>query len=275
MKQRTRRQQIAFVEHPLRQCIGIDAGIDPTEQPRRLRHERAVVRERELDRAGTRAVEPDADAVGVPAQLSLIDTPRQRALEQCGRRERRKQLGFQQPAEHIGRRRHEADTPVRRQYLCESAHIDRALQSIERTQARGVFGRKVAVSVVFDDMEVVLVSKLQHAMRAARRQAVAGRVVQHADTDKKLRLMRFAIPRHYFEIGSISAARHRQDAHAERFQPCEFDRPARLLNHHRIARAQQRPAHDVQRMRGADGRDDLVRRGRHVDAGELLRQAAP
>ena len=90
------------------------------------------------------------------------------------------------------RRGQEADAPVGRQDLGEAADVDRALQAVERAQPGGVLGRDMAVGVVLDDVEVVLVGQLQHAVRAARRQAVAGRVVQHAHAHEQLGPVAFA-----------------------------------------------------------------------------------
>lgn len=114
--------------------------------------------------------------------------------------------------------------------------------------------------------------QLQQAVRAAGRQAVTGRVVEHAHAHVQLGLVHLAVLRHHLQVGPVGAARHRQDAHAQRGQPRELHGPAGLLHHHRIARAQQRAAHDVQRVCGAHGGDDVLGIGVHVERGQLLRQ---
>ena len=67
----------------------------------------------------------------------------------------------------------------------------------------------MAVGVVFNDMKAILLGELQHTVRAARRQAIAGRVVKHTDTDEELGLMQLAIVRHHVQVRSGRAARHR------------------------------------------------------------------
>ena len=73
----------------------------------------------------------------------------------------------------------------------------------------------MAVGVVLDDVEVVLIGQLEDAVRTAGRQAVAGRVVQHADAHEQFGPMDLAIARHDLKVGAIGATRHRQDAHAQ------------------------------------------------------------
>ena len=100
----------------------------------------------------------------------------------------------------------EADAPIGREDFGEAAHIDRALQAIERTHAGSVreVGRgDVAVGVVFHDVEVVLRSELHDAMRAGRREASACGVVQHAHADVELRAMLFAVARHDCQVRAV------------------------------------------------------------------------
>ncbi len=59
---------------------------------------RAAGRERQLDGASARAVEPQPDALGVPAQLPLVDAPGQRALEAARAWSGRQQLGVEHAA---------------------------------------------------------------------------------------------------------------------------------------------------------------------------------
>ena len=165
-----------------------------------------------------------------------------------------------------GWRRQKAHAPVRRQDLGEAADVDRALQAIERAQARRVLGRDVAVGVVLDDVEVVLVGQLQHAVRAARGQAVAGGVVEHAHADVELGLVHFAI-RAITSRSGPSALR----GTGSRRMPSAVSRANSTAQPGSSTitwspGAQQRAADDVQRMRGADGRDDVFRRGMHAQA---------
>ena len=82
-----------------------------------------------------------------------------------------------------------------------------------------MFRRDMAVGVVFDDVEVMLVGQLQHPVRAGRRKAVPGWVVEHADADQQLGPVQLAVPRHHFEVWTVRVPRHRQDAHAHGRQP--------------------------------------------------------
>jgi ABC-type Mn2+/Zn2+ transport system ATPase subunit len=165
-----------------------------------------------------------------------------------------------------------AHAPVRRQDLGKATHIDGALQAVQGRQPGGMFRGNVAVGVVLDDVEVVLVGQLQHAVGAAGRQAVAGRVVEHAHAHIQLGPVHFAVAGHDLQIGAIGAARYRQDLHAQCRQAGKLHRPAGLLHHHRIAGPQKSPAHDIQRMGGAHGGDDLLGRRLYVQAGQLLGQ---
>ena len=170
-----------------------------------------------------------------------------------------------------GVRRQEADPPVRRQDLGEAADVDGALQAVERAQARRVLGCDVAVGVVLDDVEVVLVGQLQHAVRAARRQAVAGGVVEHAHADDRAWA---CAPRSTCAITSRSGPSARRGTGSRRM-------PIAVSRANSTAQpgsstitwspgAQQRAADDVQRMRGADGRDDVLRRGMHAQGRQLV-----
>ena len=137
----------------------------------------------------------------------------------------------------------------------------------------------MVVGVVLDDVEVVLLRQLQHAVRAGGRQAVARGVVQHAHADEQARRLAragvcLAVARHHRQVGPVGAARHRQHAHAQRGQPRELDRPAGLLHQHRVAGAQQGAADDVQRLRGTHGGDDLRRVGVDALAGQPRGQHA-
>ena len=208
-------------------------------------------------------------------QLALVDAPGQRFFKQRGRRQRGQQLGVQQALDQIGRRRHEADTPAGRQNFGETADINRALQSVERAQPGRVLGCEVAVGVVFDDMKLMLLRQLQHTMGAAGGDAVARRVVKHADADEQLGAVLLAIPGDDVQIRAGGRARHRQNSHAHRIEPGKFNRPAGFFDHHAVAGAQQGAADDIERVRGADGGDDLIGPGVHVDGIQLLRQRPP
>ena len=160
--------------------------------------------------AGRLKVRPVAPA----AQLALVDTPGQRMLQQRRRGERRQQLGFHQRLHQFLRCGDVAHAPAGRQNFGETTHIDGALQAVEHTQPRGVFGREVAIGVVFGDVEVMRIGQGQHTVRAARRDAVAGGVVQHTHADKQLRLVRLAITLHHRQIRPLGATGHRQNARA-------------------------------------------------------------
>ncbi len=96
--------------------------------------------------------------------------------------------------------------------------------------------------------------------------------MKHTDADKQLRVVRFTVAGHHFQIRPVRPARHRQNAHAQSVQPGKLDGPARLFHHDVVARTQQGTADDIQRVRGADRGDDLLWRSVHVQARELFRQ---
>ena len=152
----------------------------------------------------------------------------------------RQQLGVDEAVDQRGRRREEADAPVRRQDLREARDVDRPLERVERGQARRVRRREMRVGVVLDDAQVVLGGELQHAVRRLQAERCAGRVVQHRHGDVQARPRRRALrldqATHRGEVGAVDAARHRQHAHAERGQPRVLDRPAGLVDEHAVAR---------------------------------------
>ncbi len=152
----------------MRQHVRVNARVHPAKQARRLCGEGATRGQRQLHAACARHIQPRADALCVPAQLPLIDTPGQRFLQQRRRRQRREQLGVGQPLHQIRRCRQKPDTPVRRQDLGKATDINGALQTVQRTQARGMVGCKMAVGVVLNNVKVVRIGQLQHAIRTAR-----------------------------------------------------------------------------------------------------------
>jgi hypothetical protein len=121
-------------------------------------------------------------------------------------------------------------------------------------------------------MEAVALCQLQHLVRAAGREAVAGRVVQHAHAHEQLGRMGLTVARHHLQVRALGAARYGQHAHAQGVEPGKLHRPARLLDHDRVTRLEQRAAHDVQRLRGAHGGHDLRRVHRYVEVGQAARQ---
>ena len=123
MEQRTGRQQVALVEHALRQRVGIHPGFHPTEQAGRWCGEAA--------------------AVG------------QRPFQQGRGRQRGQQLGVDKGLYQLWWRGQKTHPPTRCQDLGKTTHVNGSLQAVERAQARGVVGRDVAVGVVFDNVEAV------------------------------------------------------------------------------------------------------------------------
>ena len=226
--------------------------------------------QRQLYAAAAGLVQPGAYTLGVAAQLALVYAPGQGLLQQRGRGQRGQQLGVDKSLNQGRRCRQETDAPTGCQYFCKAADIDGAPQAIQCAEAGGVVRRNVAVSVIFDDMEIVRVGQLQHTVGTARREAIAGGVVEHADADKELGRMQLAVARHHLQVGSIGTARHGQDAHTQSGQARKFDSPAGLFDHHVVARAQQCTADDIQSMGGAHRGHDLVGCGVHVVGHQLL-----
>jgi hypothetical protein len=91
------------------------------------------------------------------AQLALLDAQRQRLLQQRGVVSVASSLVSSRRSTSSAARP-ESPRASWRQDLGKAAHIDGALQAVERRQARGVLGRDVAVGVVLDDVEVVLLA---------------------------------------------------------------------------------------------------------------------
>ena len=229
-------------------------------------------------RSGSRALRPAARVraraassrcthpLGMAAQPALLEAVRQRQLASARRRQRRQQLGVDEAVDQRRRRGEVADAPVRRQDLREAGDVDRALERVERGQPRRVRRREVRVGVVLDDVKVVLVRPAsapgaRRAGRATRRSGCAAPTPSRtaAAARRRLRLDQAA---HRRQVGPVAAARHRQHAHAERGQPRVLDRPAGLVDQHAVAGAQQGAGDDVERVRGADGGDDLLGRAR-------------
>ncbi len=272
MEQRAGRDEVALVEHALGEHVGVHARLHPAEHARGLGREALPGLQRDLHAARPRLGQAQAHALGVAAQLALLDALRQGLLEDGRRGERGQQLGVQQPLHQALGRGEVAHPPVGREDLGEAVHVDGAAQPVQGRQARGVVGRDVAVGVVLDDVEAVPVGQLQDAVRMPRRQAVAGGVVQHAHAHEQLGRMGLAVARHHVQVRPLGAARHGQHAHAQRIEPREFHRPAGLLHHDRVAGLQQGAAHDVQGMCGADGGDDLRGFRRYAEVGQPPRE---
>ena len=272
MEQGAGGQQVTLVQHALGQHVGVHTGFHPAKQTRRFGRKGAACGQCQLDAAPARGLQPGADTFGVAAQLALLDTQGECALQQRRGGQGGQQLGIEQALNQRRGCGHKPHTPVGGQDLGKTADVDGALQAVECAQAGGVFGGDVAVGVVFNDVEVVLLGQLQHAVRVAGGEAVARGVVEHTHTHKQLGRVGFAVPRHHLQVGPVGAARHRQDTHAQSSQPGKFDRPAGLFHHHRVTRLQQCAAHDVECVGGPDGGDDLARGDRNVDGGQSVRQ---
>ena len=272
MEQRPGRQQVALVQHALGQHVGVHARFHPAEQPRRFGGKAATCLQRQLHAARARLGQAQAHALGMAAQLALVDAQGQRLLQdgRCG--QGGQQFGVEQALHQIGWRRQVAHAPVGRQDFGETAHIDGAPQAVEHRQPRGVLGRDVAVGVVFHHMKVVLLCQLQHLVRTAGRQAIARGIVEHAHAHEQLRGVGLAIARHHGQIGPVGAARHGQDVHAQGIQARKLHRPTGLLDHHRVAGPQQRAADDVERMGGAHRGHDLPGPRGNAQARQLARQ---
>jgi energy-coupling factor transporter ATP-binding protein EcfA2 len=102
VEQGARRQQVALVQHALGQLVGVHAGVDPAKQAGRLGRKGATRLQRQLDAAAARRIEPGADALGMAAQLALLDAVGQRLLQQAGGGQRGQQLGVEQALHQIG-----------------------------------------------------------------------------------------------------------------------------------------------------------------------------
>jgi hypothetical protein len=238
------------VDHRVRQPLGVDAGVDPPEQAARLGGEVAAVRLGQTDRARPGGVEAMHHALGMAAQRPLLQAVRQRQLAGARRRQRRQQLGVDEAVDQGRGRGEVADAPVRRQDLGEAGDVDRALEGVERRQARRVRRREVRVGVVLDDVKAVLVGEPEHLVRGVQAERHAGRVVQHRDSHVEPRPfaggLRLDQAAHRRDVGPVAAARHRQHAHAERGHPGVLDRPAGLVDEHAVAGAQQGAGDDVE-----------------------------
>ena len=269
VEQRAGREQPAVVEHELRQPLGVDADVDPAEQPARRRR-----------RSGSRRASASLTVRARAASSLTATRSAWRRSEPCSRQSASAcsvRLGVVSVVSSLvsinrstsaARRGEEADAPVRRQDLREARDVDRALQPVERRQARQVRRREVRVGVVLDDLQVVRLRQLQHPVRAPERQRCAGRVVQHRHRDVQAR----AGARAAAAPSPRGRGRRRRAAPAARAcpaRPAARTRPtSRARRPAPVAGAQQRARDDVERMRRADRGDDLRRRRRHAVVGE-------
>jgi hypothetical protein len=271
VEQRARRGQPALVEQRLGQRLGVAADVDPAEQARRRRDEAAARRQRVAHAAGAGGLEPRRHPLGVAAQQALLQAQRDGIFERPRRRQRGQQLGVDQALGQRRRRGQEAHPPLRREDLREARDQHRAPQAVELGQAGGVRRREPGVGVVLDDRQLMRVGELQDLVRAGRRQAGTGGVVQHAHRHVQVRTVLAQQRRHHRQIGAaVAAARQRQQPHAQARQPRILDRPARLVDEHRVAGLQQRAADEIERLRGADRGHDLLRAGHHAEVGQAL-----
>ena len=71
------------------------------------------------------------------------------------------------------------------------------------------------------------------------------------------------------DVGAVDAAGHADNTRAERGEAREHHEPRRVFDEHHVAGREETPRDEVDGLRGAGGRDDLL--GRDVDAG--VRQA--
>ena len=171
----------------------------------------------------------------------------------------------------------EADAPIRRHDLREARDVDRALQLVECGQPRRLGRGQPGIGVVLDDGQVVRLGQLQQLMRRGQRQHGASRVVQYRDGDVNAWLGR-AVGRleplaQHRQIGPGRAAWHRGQLDSHLRQPREFDGPTRFIDQHRVTGDEQQARDDVQRLRRAGGRDDLLRRGGDAQLAQAQRQS--
>lgn len=117
--------------------------------------------------------------------------------------------------------------------------------------------------------------QLQHLVRMRQVQRRAGRVVQHRHRHVHPRPVLLDQAAHHRHVGAVRAARHRQQPHAGLRQSGVLDRPARVVDQHRVARRQEGAGDQVQAVRRADGAHDLVGAGLHGDVQQPARQRAP
>ena len=129
-------------------------------------------------------------------------------------------------------------------------------------------GGEVAVDVVLDDHEIVLLGQLQHPEGGGRREVAGGGVVQHRVGEEQARLV---VGEQGFEglrVGAVGGAWNAQQGHAVKAQVAEQVPVAGVVHQHAVAGLQKVAADDVEGLVDAIGEDDLAGRGADADFGQ-------
>ena len=212
------------------------------------------------------------DALHVPAQPAALQQARQRPLVERRAGQLLDQLALGEAVHQRLWTGQVADPQTGADQLGKAADAQRAPQAIECRQARQVGGGEAPVGVVLDDQTVARLGQTQQLVRLRQRQAVAGRVVQHIDGQVEARPVLLQQRRQHRQVRSLRGARHGQRAQAELGQACEVDRPAGVVDQHRVARLHQGLRHQVERLGGAAGQQDLLGQAGDAELGLLLGQ---
>ena len=164
----------------------------------------------------------------------------------------------------IGAAGHEAHAQRGRQRLGEAAQVERALEPVQRRQARRRGGAVVAEGIVLDQQQVVLLRQPQHRLRLGLRQVRARGVVRQRLREEEARAFGLEHVFQRLQVGAVRQARHAHDPGAGQVQLAQQRVVAGVVDQHHAARRHE-VAHDqVHGLVGAVGQHDLLRVG--VDA---------
>ncbi len=193
----------------------------------------------------------------------------QHARDELGRdRARSAEIGCDLEIHKIGdpvRPRGDVPAPHRGgECLGEAADADHAIKSVERGQPRRGLWFKIGEDVVLHDRQVVHGGRVQHAVRRLRRERRTGWVMQRRVGDVEARALRREGRLEGGNVGPrrrVGNADHLGPVRAQQRMEIEI---AGIVDQHRVARAKQETADQVDGLRPGRCQQQLI--GRHLDA---------
>ena len=146
--------------------------------------------------------------------------------------------------------------------------LDDASEAIESGKPDCGLLLEVAERVVLEDQNVVILGEPQDAMGDRGRERRAGRVLQAGVGQVKARPVFGENPCERFDFRAGRGHRDRDDFRAARLQEREEVEIAGVVDHDRVARAEQEPADEIERLRAGIGHDHLVGIDQHGAFGQ-------
>lgn len=135
-----------------------------------------------------------------------------------------------------------------RQRLREAADRHHARQPVEGREARRGRALEIREDVVLDDQQAMFGRERQQPVRDGRRERCAGRVVQRGVGDVQARPVLGEHLLEAREIGAVRRVRDADDPRTVRAQQRLEVEVARIVEHDRVARLQQQPADEIERV---------------------------